>query len=50
MGLEKGTSKFAYSGTLKYSTCTRCGANLNNKTRLEQDEHVIECIKQQKLF
>lgn len=38
-----------YSGTLKDSHCTRCGKDLNNKNRDEQDAHEIECKKQEKL-
>ena len=39
-----------YSGTTKNSFCTRCGKDMNNKTRVEQDTHEIECLKQEKLF
>lgn len=39
-----------YPGTLKNSFCSRCGKDPNNKTRVEQDEHVVECLKQDKLF
>ena len=45
----KGTSKFSYAGTLKDSKCLRCGANLNNMNRVEQDKHAEECMKQSKL-
>lgn len=39
-----------YNGTTKNSSCTRCGKDLNTKTREEQDAHGIECSKQEKLF
>ena len=38
-----------YSGTLKNSICIRCGKDLNNKDRIEQDLHEKECRKQTKL-
>ena len=38
-----------YSGTLKDSKCNLCGKDMNNKTRLQQDEHIKECRKQTKL-
>lgn len=44
-----GISKSQYNGTLKDSRCTRCGKNMNNKTRIEMDVHAEECIKQEKL-
>ncbi len=44
------TNPSQYSGTLKNSICSRCGKNLNNKNRDEQDAHQIECLKQEKLF
>jgi len=43
-------SKSQYSGTLKNSTCLKCGKSLNNKSRLEQDQHKEQCSKQTKLF
>lgn len=39
-----------YSGTTKNSVCSRCGINVNNKSREQQDQHEIECKKQAKLF
>ena len=30
--------------------CTRCGKDVMNMTRLEQDDHEKECLKQKKLF
>lgn len=39
-----------YSGTLKNTICQRCGKDLNNKNRIEQDKHEEECKKQQKLY
>ena len=39
-----------YSGTLKKSVCTRCGKDCQGMTRVEQDKHEQECIKQKKLF
>lgn len=40
-----GTSK-------KYKShwCSRCGLQVDSMTRLEQDSHEIECLKQEKLF
>jgi len=29
--------------------CQRCGKNVENMTRIQQDEHEKECIKQKKL-
>jgi len=50
-------SRSQYSGTLKNSVCSRCEKNLNNLTRVQQDQHIedhklqdIEDKKQQKLF
>lgn len=43
-------SKSQYAGTKKNTTCSRCGIELNKKTRLEQDQHEIECKQQKKLF
>lgn len=31
------------------NTCTRCGKIVEYMTRLEQDEHEVECRKQTKL-
>ena len=45
-----GISKSQYPGTLKNTVCTRCGKELNNKTRLQQDAHEELCKKQGKLF
>lgn len=46
-----------YSGTLKDSICTVCGVHLNNKSRLQQEQHLEdhkkeeeEAKKQEKLF
>lgn len=46
-----------YPGTLKNSVCSRCGKNLNSKTRVQQDQHLedhkqqdIEDKKQERLF
>lgn len=39
-----------YSGTFKNSMCIRCGKDLNNKNREEQDQHELKCKKQEKLF
>ena len=44
------TNRSQYNGTTKNSFCTRCEKDMNNKTREEQDQHVIECLKQEKLF
>lgn len=44
------TNPSQYSGTTKNTVCTRCGMNLNNKTSIQQDQHGIECKKQEKLF
>jgi len=51
------TNPSQYSGTLKNSVCSKCGKNLNNKTRVQQDQHLedhkledIEANKQKKLF
>lgn len=30
--------------------CTRCLTNVENMTRAEQDQHEIECKKQEKLM
>lgn len=49
MGLEKGTSRFSYSGTLKKSVCTRCNKDLNGMSAEEADTHARECVKQKKL-
>jgi hypothetical protein len=50
-------SKSQYPGTKKNSICSKCGKSLNNKTRLQQDQHLedhilqdIENSKQEKLF
>jgi ribosomal protein L37E len=32
------------------NTCRRCGKIVEYMTRLEQDDHEKECIKQQKLL
>ena len=29
--------------------CSRCGTNVENMNRIQQDEHEIECKKQMKL-
>ena len=46
-----------YSGTTKNSFCTKCSKDMNNKTRIQQDQHLedhrlqdIEDKKQGKLF
>ena len=39
-----------YTGTLKNSVCLRCGKNLNNKSRTQQDQHEKQCIQQKKIF
>ena len=46
-----------YSGTTKNSFCSRCGKDMNNKNRIQQDQHLedhrlqdIEDKKQEKLF
>lgn len=39
-----------YHGTLKNTICNKCGKNLNNYSREEQDLHEIECLKQKTLF
>lgn len=51
------TNPSQYTGTLKDSICSRCGVHLNNKTRLQQDQHLedhkqedIDAVKQRKLF
>ena len=31
-------------------TCSRCFKNVDNMTREEQDQHEINCLKQEKLF
>jgi len=43
-------SRSQYTGTKKDTICSRCGANLNNKSRLEQDQHEVNCKEQKKLF
>ena len=45
-----GISKSQYPGTTKNTICTRCNVSLNNKTRLEQDEHEKNCKMQKKLL
>ena len=44
------TNPSQYPGTLKNTICTRCNTNLNNKSREEQDQHEIDCLKQEKIF
>jgi len=55
--MEMKTNSSQYSGTLKNSVCSKCGKNLNNKTRIQQDQHLedhrlvdIESSKQRRLF
>ena len=43
-------SRSQYSGTLKDTLCTRCGKNLNNMNRLQQDDHEAECVQQKRLL
>lgn len=31
-------------------SCSRCGKSVENMNREEQDQHEIECKKQEKLF
>lgn len=31
-------------------TCQRCGISVENMTRIQQDEHEIECKRQKKLI
>ena len=42
--------KSQYTGTLKNSVCTRCKKSLNNKSRIQQDQHEKQCLQQSKLF
>ena len=42
-------SRSQYPGTLKDTVCTRCGKNLNNMNRLQQDAHEDYCSKQTRL-
>jgi len=34
----------------KNNNCTRCGHDVSGLTRIQQDEHEVECLKQLKLF
>jgi len=43
-------SKSQYAGTTKDSTCSRCLKDMNNLSRKQQDQHEINCKKQEKLF
>jgi len=45
-----GISRSQYKGTTKNTICIKCGIDLNNKTRLEQDEHEKNCKKQKTLI
>ena len=42
-------SKTQTYGRMKNTVCMRCGKDLNNTNRLEQDNHERECKKQMKL-
>lgn len=33
----------------KDNICERCGTNVENMTRMQQDEHEVECKRQMKL-
>jgi len=45
-----GISKSQYSGTKKNSICSKCNRPLNNLKAEDQEKHLIECKKQEKLF
>lgn len=49
-GTRKGNfPKSQYPGTLKNSVCKYCNKSLNNRNRIEQDKHEMECKKQTKI-
>ena len=44
------TNPSQYSGTLKHSVCTLCTKCIDHLNAEDQEKHVIECAKQEKLF
>jgi len=43
-------SKSQNYGGMKDTRCIRCGMFLNNRTRIEQDAHEVECKKQKRIW
>jgi len=42
--------KMGTSNRWKDNHCTRCGKDVSHLTRIEQDAHEVECLKQKRIF